>query len=486
LRPSRRPWTCIRSRSRHEYRLRQRPLHEKGTSEVNTSERQSRAKLLAARFRKSGRNPIVFEFAGVPKAGKTTTLGHLQAFLKRCGFRVEVVVERASVCPIRDKKHSNFNVWTSCTTLAQLLEKTQTPPRPDDPDILILDRGLFDSLCWLTMMERLSRLRSDDLAVMERFLLVDDWRKRITSVFVMTASPEDSLEREKGYLPVANAAGSIMNPEVLEQTLATTLKIADRLSGDFPVHVVNTSSLELRGKPQKTVERVADLALDAIEEELLENILHIPASQVTEAFGASFCLSGDSAEALLESFRRDGQFLPRTVVESDPEAVQALPAVIVRNKKGEVLRPRRREASEENPLDGKLVVWAGGHVRVEDGYNGDPLLSCAARELQEELRLSVEKDEITLLGAIYIPKGERMAKHVALVFEWRANTDDVAVVLSNAEFAERRGNSLSGTFVPIETLVDDVAKSKGVEEWSVEIIREFLAPGNSVIPPRLF
>src|SRR2546422_10700693 len=118
-------------------------------------ERQIRAEKLAERFKASGRKPVVIEFAGTPKAGKTTSLGKLHAFLKRCGFKVEILVERASMCPILDKKHSNFNVWTACTTLSQVLEKTQSPPRPDDPDILILDRGLFDSICWLTMMERL-------------------------------------------------------------------------------------------------------------------------------------------------------------------------------------------------------------------------------------------------------------------------------------------------------------------------------------------
>ena len=83
---------------------------------------QVRAESLAEEFKKKGRRPVVIEFAGAPKAGKTTTLSTLQAFLKRCGFKVEVVIERASVCPIRDKKHANFNIWTACTTLAQILE----------------------------------------------------------------------------------------------------------------------------------------------------------------------------------------------------------------------------------------------------------------------------------------------------------------------------------------------------------------------------
>ena len=106
---------------------------------------QRRAEDILARFHLA-RRPVVIEFAGTPKAGKTTTISQVQAFLKRCGFRVRVVVERASVCPIRDKKHSNFNVWTASTTLAQILEYTQDPPGPEDPQILILDRGIFDAL----------------------------------------------------------------------------------------------------------------------------------------------------------------------------------------------------------------------------------------------------------------------------------------------------------------------------------------------------
>ena len=77
---------------------------------------QARTERAAQLFTEKARKPLVVEFAGVPKAGKTTTLSHVQTFLKRCGFRTDVVVERASVCPIQDKKHANFNVWTACTT----------------------------------------------------------------------------------------------------------------------------------------------------------------------------------------------------------------------------------------------------------------------------------------------------------------------------------------------------------------------------------
>jgi predicted ATPase len=131
------------------------------------SELQIRAEAAAKKFQIDARRPVVIEFAGVPKAGKTSTIAQIQNFLKRCGFRVQVVIERASVCPIRDKKHFTFNIWTAATTLSQILQQTQEPPRAEDPQILILDRGLFDSVTWLTMMDKLSRIRSEDRRIGE-------------------------------------------------------------------------------------------------------------------------------------------------------------------------------------------------------------------------------------------------------------------------------------------------------------------------------
>lgn len=451
------------------------------------SERQERAEELASRFHSTGRKPIVLEFAGVPKAGKTTTLGQVQAFLKRCGFRADTVVERASVCPILDKKHANFNVWTACTTLAQLLEKTQTPPRAGDPEILILDRGVFDSLCWLTLMQRLSRLRDEDLAVMESFLCIDDWRERLSAVFVMVASPEDSLGREKGHLPVEGASGSIMNREVLQKSVETTREVCDRLGDKFRIHIIDTSSNGFRDNARATSEAVADLVLDIIEEELLEKILFAPVGDILSVFNDSTSVRGAGALRVLDCFAHEGKFAPRDVVENDASVIQALPVVVVRNASGDVLRLRRNETNESSPLHKQLVIWAGGHVRVEDGTNGTAIVHGAVRELEEELRLSVEPDELQLLGSVYVPtSGERTSKHVAVVYQWNARTDDVAVALSNAEFFERRGNSLSGKFVPVSRLVEDALAGNIQEMWSVEILREFLAPAPEAFPPRLF
>lgn len=441
------------------------------------SDLQERAEAARARF-DGARKPVVLEFAGVPKAGKTTTLNQIHAFLKRCGFRVEVVVERASVCPIRDKKHANFNVWTACTTLSQILQKTQTPARPDDPDILILDRGLFDAVCWFAVMERLARIRRAEREQIEQFLLMEDWRRRITGVIVMTAAPRVSMQREKGDLPVEGSGGSIMNEDVLRQMLDTTRATVTRLAEQFRIFEVDTSSGS-RDRRQ-TAERVAGLVLDLIEEQLDEHILRLPAEEAAALFRDRTCIDRRLAERLMARFASKGEFASRDDVESDASLVQALPVVVVRNRSGRILRLRRRERRPDNPLHEKVVIWAGGHVRREDNGDQGSIRRCAVRELQEELRLSVEAGELELLGAVWIrggvrsKNGGRTRLHVAIVFEWHAQTDDVAVALSATEFFERRGTSLSGTFVSAEDLAADIDRGSVSEPWSVEIARHLL------------
>jgi predicted NUDIX family phosphoesterase len=452
------------------------------------SDLQIRAESLAEEFRTKGRKPVVIEFAGAPKAGKTRTLSSLRAFLKRCGFKAEVVIERASMCPIRDKKHANFNIWTACTTLAQILEKTQyqheKDPHPDSPEILILDRGLFDSLIWLATMEHLSRIKKEDRECVERFLLMEDWRKRISGVVVMTASPADSMAREKGDLPVEGAAGSIMNEKWLAQFKENILQTCERLEKGFRVFQVNTSQKELKDKPRRTAEKVAGIVLNLIAEQLEEDILCAARTEIVGFFSGKQCLTGRAAEMVAEHFVKCGKYVPRATAESAKDLLQALPIVIVRNKSGRVLQLRRRERSPENPLNDRIVIWAGGHVRKEDANNGNSLVHGALRELHEELRLSAEAESMHLVGAIYIDSGGSSSKHVALVYQWTSASDDIDIVLSGTEFFERRGNSLSGKFVEVKDIEDLIAsRSKSgqtLEPWSELVVRGILGAGGGL------
>ena len=444
---------------------------------------QQRAESLAQEFKKRGRKPVVIEFAGSPKAGKTSTLATVQTILKRCGFKVEVVIERASVCPIRDKKHANSNIWTACTTLSKILEKTQhqhrMEPDADAPEILILDRGLFDAIVWLVMMEHLAKIQKRELEVVERFLLMPDWRKRIFGVVVMTSSPTDSMEREKGALPVEGVEGSIMNEPWLKKFRETILSECRRLEREFRIFHLDTSKKEFRGHHAATAEKVAGIMLDIISEQLEENILCAPRSDLMALFSGNECVTGKAALNVADYFVKRGTYIARQQAEDLKDQLQALPIVIVRANNGRVLLMKRREKSPDNPLHERLVVWAGGHVRKEDATNGNSLIQGALREVHEELRLSLDSESLELVGAIYRDLGGSTSKHVALVYQWNASTDDVDIVLSGTEFFERRGTSLSGQFVRIEDLLEIMAKDPNkLEPWSELIVRHILAAGS--------
>ncbi len=432
---------------------------------------QVRAEELGIQFRAAQRPTLVVEFAGVPKAGKTSTLNQVYAFFRRCGFKCEIVVERASVCPIRDKKHFNFNVWTASTTLSQLLDKTQNPPRVDDPDILFLDRGLFDAVCWLSLLERLGRITPDDRKKADAFLLIDDWTTRISGIVAMSAKSKDALAREQGLLPVEGGGGSIMNPIVLKQMRDVISERAHELSEQFKILALDTSAKRYANHPKETCEAVAKKIMSWIKESIDEKILSAPRASFS-SLQKRVIVRRHAAQRLIDIFENEGDFRPRKRVEADANRIQPLPVVIVRNRSGHILRLVRKERETSNKLHKKITVWAGGHVRREDGPRGKGSISTGARrELQEELRLYATSDGLSLLGAIYVPSNGSTIKHMAFVYEWRAASDDVEIALCNAEFMEKQGTSLQGTFLPAEKIAEE---EQELEEWSREILHNLL------------
>jgi predicted ATPase len=92
------------------------------------------------------RRPIVIEFCGSPKSGKTSCINSLDLFLRRNKFRTRVQSERASVCPVRKKYDPYYNFWTVTSAVAELSEVLSNHSK--DYDVVMMDRGIFDALCW--------------------------------------------------------------------------------------------------------------------------------------------------------------------------------------------------------------------------------------------------------------------------------------------------------------------------------------------------
>ena len=100
----------------------------------------------------SDNSPYVIEFTGTPRTGKTSLINNLKDFFKKKGFVVEVLEEfttsekyKKEIYPILKNKYKNVvNTEIPKYVLKQLEESIERKP-----DIIIIDRSLFDRLIWV-------------------------------------------------------------------------------------------------------------------------------------------------------------------------------------------------------------------------------------------------------------------------------------------------------------------------------------------------
>ena len=201
--------------------------------------------------------PLIVEFSGTPKAGKSTIINSLRLFLARNEFKVSVLAERASTSPILNKTHPFFNAWTASTTLAQMLEAGQKEP-PDD--VVIMDRGLYDVLAWMRWLEKSGQMKAEDRKVIDAFITLDLWVDMIDLVFVMKVSPAEALEREFKD-QVTRRLGTIMNDETLSAFNSALDEMWKDKSDNRFVEVDSTGEA-----PQDTSYKVVKSTLKALDQ----------------------------------------------------------------------------------------------------------------------------------------------------------------------------------------------------------------------------
>jgi len=100
----------------------------------------------------TNKKPYVIEFTGTPRTGKTTLINNLLDFFKKCGFKVSVIEEfttskkyKKEIYPLLKDKYKNIVNTEIPKYVLQELEDNIN----DNPDIIIVDRCLYDRLIWV-------------------------------------------------------------------------------------------------------------------------------------------------------------------------------------------------------------------------------------------------------------------------------------------------------------------------------------------------
>jgi thymidylate kinase len=203
--------------------------------------------------------PVVVEFAGSPKSGKSTTIDILVHFFKRMGMKVAAPTEGASKrTPYYLRRDLvAFNSWTLCYAISELLSNYYDNDRPS---LIIMDRGPFDSLAWMGLLHNRGELSDDEFDHIKQFALHPRWTNLMSRLYLFTCSPHTSLERETAS-KLTLRGGTAMNPELLQKLLDEYQQMSDLLS-QYPVRAVDTS---LGTTPRSTAKELAEDILDLWE-----------------------------------------------------------------------------------------------------------------------------------------------------------------------------------------------------------------------------
>lgn len=423
------------------------------------------SEILSLKKKSFSRRPIVIEFCGSPKAGKTSCINSLDIFLRRNNFRTKILPERASVCPIRNKFDPLFNIWSSCAALAQLSEMISNHSR--NYDLVLLDRGIFDALCWFEWARDEGYLRQDDFDRFVGFFTAIKWRSLLDIVFLFSASPETSMDREYRNL-LTRKEGSVMRPRVLNGYREAGVRAVKKYGSLFrSVLEVDTSEKDQNDVSYEVTER----CLNRLHEVTKETVGYFPRSALNgsgkhDVFKFARVKAGLAANL---------KFDDRGLVEKNIGLVQPLPAALVKDKESfRFLQAKKRQnaTSEQSPEIGKLLLYFGGHVRDEDSVAADSsdvnaiLKQALCREIKEELGLDIDLGDVEPL-CIWVRDGTRSDQHIAFIYVIQRDLDHLKLYIDEREFV-RTGKDSTGSLIGGEELGRRV---RDLDDWSSRALR---------------
>lgn len=407
------------------------------------------------------RRPLFIEFCGSPKSGKSTTINSLSMFFRRNGLKTAVLTERAGICPIQNKTHPNFNIWTLCSVIADMLEKMEHGK--EKIDIIIADRGIFDALCWFNWLntnpsDKNPYLSNENFKELTTFINSDIWKRNIDLIYVFIVDPKTSIEREYSAL-LTEKRGSIMREDVLETYNTSVEQVITKYSQYYrQVEKIKTDKDDLSGNPNKVNYIVTKSVLQNLIELMDEKIGYISMQVLQD-------------ENLLSSLKETKLlFGNRIEVEKDSKAVQPIPIAVITNKSRDkllVVKKNAKKTDRSSPEKDKLLGYIGGHVRYEDNVKDDffkTIQNALHREIQEEINESISicaTDPIL----IYVDDNKRSRQHLAICYIVEMDLDNKQFKITSDELTMKSGTSKSGKVMTPHELA-----SESLEKWTIEIL----------------
>lgn len=429
------------------------------------------SKVLSLKQERGQRRPLLIEFCGSPKSGKTTTITSLNIFLKRNGFKTVLLTERASICPIENKRHPFFNIWTLTSAISEILENLEHGK--GKIDVIICDRGIFDALCWFTWLNtypsgKSPYLDDDSYDILTKFIRMDIWRKNIDLIYVFSVKPDTSIVREYSNL-LTEKRGSIMQETILKEYNDSIENSISKFGSFFrKIEQITTDTDETNNSPNIVSYKVTTQILNNLQDLLIEKIGYFD-DTIKNAI-----LKKKIHDDLSLFSGKKLKFENRNVVEEDLSCIQPIVIAVITNKERNqllIVKKNPKKISKNSQERDKILCYIGGHSRIEDcdDPNEDifkTMKQTLHREVQEEIGESLSiRDSRPFI--ICTPDDKRNAQHFAICYIIEMDLENKKFKLTSDEFTMKTGKSKSGHIVN----VNDVCKMN-IDTWSKVIIEK--------------
>lgn len=419
------------------------------------------AKTILQVKKKSRKRPVVIEFCGTPKSGKTSSILSLNTFLKRNDYKTKIITENANICPITNKYNPNFNFWNLFRTSSELIELYSE--QYNNVDVIICDRGYFDCLVWFKWFELNRHISAADYETIERLISMNHFAGTLDIVLALTVDPAIALKREYVNL-LTKKHGRIMNESVLNDYNQCLKEVINNEKFNYRTIVQKSSNDIDQSELNKFVTM---LVLEKINELLNEKIAYIAKEDLQINFQSKFTPKISFLPEITFGF------LERSIIEDDLNKVQIVAvAAIIDKKTNRIFRIKKKKelTPGDTPEADRHLFYISGHVRKEDQFKKninllDMAKYCIERELKEEIGISanVDKDDLLLIWDTDIIKS---SKHLAIVFPYFV---DESLFTPRINITEFEIDKSSGIFVSIND-----NEIENMEFWSQVIVNHYI------------
>lgn len=416
------------------------------------------------------RKPIVIEFCGSPKSGKSTCIEAVKNVLRECNYNVYVIHEKAKICPIMNKFDPMFNFWTVTTTINELMEimdRNYMYDTKEKIDVILIDRGIYDSLIWFKWLELNNAISQKQFTKIYKTLTLDTIKRKIDKIFIFESNTNESLNREPGS-DFTNKKGIIMNANVLDSFNDAMSKIDESYCQYF-----NCQKFKIDGNWDNQLEIVTQNSLGYVIQQYDEQIGCIEKSK--------FSLPNYSSINKLSEIINDDEkfeFKNRVDVEDNDSLIQLIPIAVIVDKDSIVCVRKSSKALKDSskythsPERNKDLFYVGGHVRIEDANHNEKnmykvMRNALHREMKEEINFDINIPDIEPF-AIYSNETPKSQQHIACCWIIEIGPQKSCIKTNGTEL--RKNTAKNSPFVKFNEINDRFK----LEAWSRLILTKLL------------